>query len=545
MADKDTEFLKEAIADARAIKEVAVQNAKDVLEEAFTPKLQSMISARIQQEAEEEMEMDYEDDMDYEEDGEEKRADVSGEAEVGVSDTGELEDLELDLDFSSDEEPEMDYEEEPEMDYEDGDEELETDLEDELEDELEGGEEEEELEDDIDLEEVLNFLEEASGDHDDEDHDYDYEMEETYHEDEEEEMDEGSYKKKHKKDEGHGKRRRDEDIQAIINELEADLEEEEDLDSVIESFLDSLDNQVYEVDLNELTESTDRSGEDQVFEIDMDMLEEEYEGKFYGDDVMDGFDKVSQGDIGHHGGDKAADVDFDEGPSSGELGDAQEAHPDRDYSDDYHDGYDQVKGSDIKNHGPDEPADVDLDEGISYESLLSEIEAELEGSRSSTNKVEKLKEENEELKSKLNKHRQAVKILRNRINEVNLVNSKLLYTNRLFKRFNLNEEQKVRIIEALDRAQTKRGAKLVYSTLAEAFDSNVQRKNSGGQNSSTQSSSSKKNLAEAIARGMGSKKSGSQKPKKESNNRKILNEDVGMKERMQKLANINKRKGRK
>lgn len=32
--DKDSEFLKEAIADARTIKEVAVQNAKDVLEEA-------------------------------------------------------------------------------------------------------------------------------------------------------------------------------------------------------------------------------------------------------------------------------------------------------------------------------------------------------------------------------------------------------------------------------------------------------------------------------------------------------------------------------
>ena len=42
------DLLKDAIADAKAVRETALQNAKMVLEEAFTPKLQNMLSAKIQ-----------------------------------------------------------------------------------------------------------------------------------------------------------------------------------------------------------------------------------------------------------------------------------------------------------------------------------------------------------------------------------------------------------------------------------------------------------------------------------------------------------------
>jgi hypothetical protein len=68
MARKD--LLSEAIADAKAVKETALANAKLALEEAFTPKLQSMISAKLAEELddeeldgeemEDEMEMDSE-----------------------------------------------------------------------------------------------------------------------------------------------------------------------------------------------------------------------------------------------------------------------------------------------------------------------------------------------------------------------------------------------------------------------------------------------------------------------------------------------------
>ena len=52
-------ILKEAIADAKAVREVALANAKAALEEAFTPKLQSMLSAKLS----EDLEDDYEEDM--------------------------------------------------------------------------------------------------------------------------------------------------------------------------------------------------------------------------------------------------------------------------------------------------------------------------------------------------------------------------------------------------------------------------------------------------------------------------------------------------
>jgi len=50
------DLLKEAIADAKAVRETALANAKMALEEAFTPKLKSMLAQKIQQEIEDEVE---------------------------------------------------------------------------------------------------------------------------------------------------------------------------------------------------------------------------------------------------------------------------------------------------------------------------------------------------------------------------------------------------------------------------------------------------------------------------------------------------------
>ena len=52
MANKN--ILKEAIADAKAVREVALANAKAALEEAFTPKLQNMLSAKLSEDLDEE-----------------------------------------------------------------------------------------------------------------------------------------------------------------------------------------------------------------------------------------------------------------------------------------------------------------------------------------------------------------------------------------------------------------------------------------------------------------------------------------------------------
>jgi len=49
------DLLKEAIADAKAVRSTAIANAKLALEEAFTPKLQSMLSQKIAEEMEDEV----------------------------------------------------------------------------------------------------------------------------------------------------------------------------------------------------------------------------------------------------------------------------------------------------------------------------------------------------------------------------------------------------------------------------------------------------------------------------------------------------------
>jgi len=62
-----------------------------------------------------------------------------------------------------------------------------------------------------------------------------------------------------------------------------------------------------------------------------------------------------------------------------------------------------------------------------------------------------------------------IKSLKGTINEVNLLNAKLLYVNKLFRSFNLTNEQKSKVVETLDRTKNVREVKLVFSTIAESF----------------------------------------------------------------------------
>ena len=62
------DLLKEAIADAKSVREVAIANAKLALEEAFTPHLKSMLSAKL-----DEMDKKDEEDADTKDKGEEER----------------------------------------------------------------------------------------------------------------------------------------------------------------------------------------------------------------------------------------------------------------------------------------------------------------------------------------------------------------------------------------------------------------------------------------------------------------------------------------
>jgi hypothetical protein len=59
-----------------------------------------------------------------------------------------------------------------------------------------------------------------------------------------------------------------------------------------------------------------------------------------------------------------------------------------------------------------------------------------------------------------------VETLRGQLQEVNLLNAKLLYVNRVFKANNLSESQKVNVIAAFDKAETVKEVKLVFETVS-------------------------------------------------------------------------------
>ena len=120
----------------------------------------------------------------------------------------------------------------------------------------------------------------------------------------------------------------------------------------------------------------------------------------------------------------------------------------------------------------DEMSDAALEEII--EAILREEEDEKlnPNTMSEEDKDEVLEAMEDELTAKEDALKEAyrtVKHLQSVINEVNLLNAKLLYTNKLFRNFELSEPQKMKVIENFDRAANTREAKLVFATLAESF----------------------------------------------------------------------------
>ena len=75
-------------------------------------------------------------------------------------------------------------------------------------------------------------------------------------------------------------------------------------------------------------------------------------------------------------------------------------------------------------------------------------------------------EDDKELEEAMN----TIAILRSELNEVNLLNAKLLYVNKLFKSKNLTETQKVKVINAFDRAETVKETKNIFETLQESLN---------------------------------------------------------------------------
>jgi hypothetical protein len=115
-------------------------------------------------------------------------------------------------------------------------------------------------------------------------------------------------------------------------------------------------------------------------------------------------------------------------------------------------------------HGKDKE-EIDLDE-ILREMGYGDDEEAIEEAEEEDEKFESYKAEKEE---ELKEAYRVIKSLKGTINEVNLLNAKLLFANKLFRSYNLTNEQKVKVVENLDRTSSVREVKLVYATLAESM----------------------------------------------------------------------------
>jgi len=126
----------------------------------------------------------------------------------------------------------------------------------------------------------------------------------------------------------------------------------------------------------------------------------------------------------------------------------------------------------------------------------------------------------ESIQTELGQYKEAVAYLKDKLHEVNILNAKLLFTNKLFKEYSLDNNQKLKVVETFDRAQTTREIKLVYSTLAEQFNDNG-------------SIINKKSINESA-----SSKAGSTKPSKGTT--KVISEETQVADRFRKLAGLKK-----
>ena len=166
------------------------------------------------------------------------------------------------------------------------------------------------------------------------------------------------------------------------------------------------------------------------------------------------------------------------------------------------------------------------EEGEEEEEMEESIINEEEKEEKEEKVDEKIEDEkvDESLQAELNEAMSTVQYLRDQLNEVNLLNAKLLYTNKLFNQFNLDQKQKLKVVETFDLSKSIREVKLSYTILSESYSlgGSVVRKTN--------------TTAKTITEGLASKPVASTAPKKDL----IVENSNVMASRFQKLAGIKK-----
>jgi len=366
-------LFKEAIADAKAVREAALANAKAALEEALTPKLQSMLAAKLNE-------------MEYEEEG------YMGEDEMeeGFASSHE-ENSDANIDFN---------------------------LEEEMEDES--------MDEDFDLSEILAELE-------------DEEMEEAK-------------KKKLNKGGYHGPLK-DKDEKTTVKTTQADtayselseakdeeeIEDDEESEKVSEMSVEDLKALIKDIVSQEIeAEEAEGPGaeEEEAEEEPMEMDTEESD-EINLDELLAELDEMGKDDEMENEGilDKiGAGLSKANFMMSDKVVNGQKVNVSK-----------EEKEADWKASG----GDKEYLKKKGYFPTAPHKQGQAFGVK----------------ESEMNEAIRTINILRSELNEVNLLNAKLLYVNKIFKAKNLSESQKLKVIASFDKATTAKEAKVVFESL--------------------------------------------------------------------------------
>ena len=414
----NSKLLKEAIADAKAVKETALANAKIALEEAFTPRLQSILSQKMRAEAEEVK------DDENKVDEELKSTGIGSKSDAGYAETpGAQPNYKADTDLSVGVKKDGGKPEQAGTDYK----------------------------------KVADINEENPYGDDNMAGD-----DETQNEIAQ--------------------------LKARLAELEGnDSEEKENPFAKAEGEDEMGDDMGMGDDSMDMgDDSMDMDGYDNEDDLDLEAIIKELE------DAINSEEKPEEG---------MYEAEEDEEAKNENLADGSEAGTDKGETP-------KVVVTNEMEKAPKE----ETDEVIDLEEILREMEADM---------VHEGEEDKEDMKAKdaeLNEAYNVIKSLQKTINEVNLLNAKLLFANKLFRAHNMTNEQKVKVIETLDRTNSVREVKLVYSTLAENFKFSTNK-------------STKKSISEGIA----SKVTKSTKP---AVVKQVIAESTQISDRFKKLAGI-------
>ena len=229
----------------------------------------------------------------------------------------------------------------------------------------------------------------------------------------------------------------EEAIEVVSEEEHSDEEAMEEADGSIDDPTNADDAEISEEEDMEMDLEEEMEEED---ELDLESIIRELEAG------MEGEEEISE-----------EEMDSEEEVSEEEMED--------EVSDEEEEAIDAAVDSHEEEMHAEEEDEIDLEEilremgyGAEEEEVNEEEEVEMDADKMA------------EMEAELEEAYAAIKTLQSTINEVNLLNAKLLYANRLFRAYNLNNEQKTKVVENLDRTTSVREVKLVYATLAESMN---------------------------------------------------------------------------